>query len=110
MHHITEEDFRLINLLPTSKRVDQCISTITFKFVNNACSYYLKENFEFAPHCRLYRRNKFAKLKITFHKTNMEQKVISFVGPPLWDSLPELIKQANNLNTLNHNVKNYCLN
>ena len=24
MHHIPEEDFRLINWLPTSKRVDQC--------------------------------------------------------------------------------------
>ena len=37
IHHIFEEDFRLINWLPTSKRVDQCINTITFKFVNNTC-------------------------------------------------------------------------
>ena len=43
MHHISEEDFRLINWLPTSKRVDQYINTITFKFVNNTCPYYLKE-------------------------------------------------------------------
>ena len=28
MHHISEKDFRLINWLPTSKRVDQCINTI----------------------------------------------------------------------------------
>ena len=52
MHPISEEDFRLINWLPTSKRVDQCINTITFKFVNNTCPYYLKEIFEFAKHCR----------------------------------------------------------
>ena len=38
MYHISEEDFRLINLLPTSKRVDQCINTTTFKFVNNTLS------------------------------------------------------------------------
>ena len=43
MHHISEEDFRSINWLLTSKRVDQCINTITFKFVNNTCPYYLKE-------------------------------------------------------------------
>ena len=68
MHHISEEDFRLINWLPTSKRVDQCINTITFKFVNNTCPYYLKEMFEFAPHCRIDTRNKFAKLKIPFRE------------------------------------------
>ena len=35
MRHISEEDFRLINWLPTSKSVNQCINTITFKFVNS---------------------------------------------------------------------------
>ena len=35
MHHISEKDFRLIKWLPTSKRVDHCINTITFKFANN---------------------------------------------------------------------------
>ena len=29
MHHISEEEFRLINWLPNSKRVDQCINTIS---------------------------------------------------------------------------------
>ena len=37
MHPISDEDFRLINWLPTNKRVDQCINTITFKFVNDTC-------------------------------------------------------------------------
>ena len=71
MHQISEEDFRLTNWLPTSKRVDQCINNITFKFVNNTCPYYLKEILEFAPHYRVDKRNKFAKLKIPFCKTNM---------------------------------------
>ena len=93
MQHISDEDFRLINWLPTSKRVDQFINTITFKFVNDTCPYYLKEIFEFAPHCRIDTRNKFAKLKIPFRKTNMGKKAISFVGPSLWNSLPELIKK-----------------
>ena len=83
MHHIFDEDFRLINWLPTSKRVDQCVNTITFKFVNSTCPYYLKEIFEFAPHCRIDTRIKFAKLKIPFRKINMGQKAISFVGPSL---------------------------
>ena len=93
MHHISEEYFRLINWLPNSKRVDQCINTITFKFVNNTCPYHLKEIFEFAPHCRIDTRNKFAKLKIPFWETNMEQKTISFIGLSLLNSLPRLIKK-----------------
>ena len=40
----SEEDFRPINRLPTSKRANQFINFITFKFVNNTCPYYLKEN------------------------------------------------------------------
>ena len=64
---------------------------ITFRFFNNTGPYYLKEIFEFAPHCRIDTRNKFAKLEIPFRKKNMGQKAISFVGPSLWNSLPELI-------------------
>ena len=44
-HHISDKDFRLINWLPTSKRVDHCINTIKFKFVNSTCPDYLKEIF-----------------------------------------------------------------
>ena len=64
MHHISEEHFKLINWLRTTKRVDKCINTITFKFLSNTCLYYLKEILKFAPHCRIDRRNKFEKFKI----------------------------------------------
>ena len=94
MYHISAEDFRLINWLPANKRVDQYINTIIYKFVNNTCPYYLKEIFEFAPQCRIDTRNKFAKYKIPFRKTNMGQKAISVVNPSLWNILPQLIKKT----------------
>ena len=81
MYDITEEDFRMIK---SWERVDHCIKAITFKFVSN-------KSFEFVQRCRIDTRNKFAKLKISFRKTNMGQKAISFVGPSLWNSFPELI-------------------
>ena len=93
MHHISEEDFRSINWLPTSKRVNQCINTITFKFVNNICHYYPNFFKKFVPHCRIDTRNKFAELKIPFRKTNIGQKAISFITPSLCNSLSELIKK-----------------
>ena len=66
MHHISQEYFRLKNWLLTSKIVDQCINTNTFNFANKTCPYYLKEMFEFAPHCTKDTRNKLAKLNIPF--------------------------------------------
>ena len=103
MHHISEKEFRLINWLPTSKRIEQCINTVTYNFLNNICPYYLND---IAPHCRIGARNNFSKLKNSFHKTNMGQKAISFIGPSIWNSLPDSIKKANSLNTFKHNVKN----
>ena len=48
----------------------------TFKFVNSTCLYYLKEISEFARPCRIGTKNTLARLKISFRKTNMEQKAI----------------------------------
>ena len=99
----------MINWLPTTESVDQCINTVTYDFVNNTCPYYLNEIFEFAPTCRIGTRNNFSKLKNPFHKTNMGQKAIYYIGPPIWNSLPDLMKRANSLNTFKHNVKKHYL-
>ena len=91
------------------KRVDQCINIITYNFVNNTCPYYLNEIFEFSPHCRIGTRNNFSKIKNPFCKTIMAQKIISYIGPSIGNSLPDSIKRANSLNTLKHNVKKHYL-
>ena len=57
IHHIPEEDFKAISSSATSKRFNQCIITMTFKFVINTCPYYLKEIFEFASLCRTEERH-----------------------------------------------------
>ena len=41
MHDISEEEFKLINWIPTSKKLDQCINTKTYDFINNAFPYYM---------------------------------------------------------------------
>ena len=46
-----------------------------------------------------------SKLKNPFCKTNMRQKAISYIGPSIWNSLPDSIKRANRLNTFKHNFK-----
>ena len=93
MQHKSFAEFRSINWLPTKERVNQRINATTFKFVNKNCAFYLNEIFEFAPHCRIDTRHSFAKLKHTFCKTNTGQKTLSYIGPSLWNNLPETIKK-----------------
>ena len=68
MHHISEEDFKTINWLPVDQRVQQSLNVIVFKYVNNACPYYMKEVFEYASQGRTSSRNNYPKLKIPFRK------------------------------------------
>ena len=109
MCHLSGEEFKLINWLPTSKRIDQCMNMITNHIVSNICPYYLNESCELAPHCRIGTRNNLSKLKNLFCKTNMKQKAISCIGPSIWSSFSDSVKRANSLNTFIHNVKKHYL-
>ena len=75
MHHVSEEEFKSIRWLPTSKRVDQCINAITYNFINKTSPYYLNESFEFSLHCSIGRSNKVSKFKNPFRKTSMGKKL-----------------------------------
>ena len=46
MHHISEEDFKIINWLPVDQRVQKSLNVTYFKYVNNVCPYYMKVVFE----------------------------------------------------------------
>ena len=65
----------------------------------------MNEIFDFAPHCSVSTRNNFPKLKNPFRKRNIGQKAISYIGPSIWNNLPDSIKRANRLNTFKHNAK-----
>ena len=70
IHQMSLTKSRSINWLATTERVHQCINAITFNFVNSNCPFYLNEIFEFAPPCKIDLRNRFARLKHPFRKTN----------------------------------------
>ena len=72
------------------------MNAITFNFVNNNCPFYLNKTSEFPPHCRIDTRKSFAKFKHPFRKTNTGQKTLSYIGPSLWNNLPETIIKTNN--------------
>ena len=80
-HHISGKNFGLINWLPTTKRADQRINTITLNFIINTCPYYLNEISGFISHCRIGARNNFSKLKNPFRKNNIGQKKFLILVP-----------------------------
>ena len=78
MYHISEEDFKTINWLSLDQRVQQSLNVTVFKYVNDACPYYMKEVFECASQDRISSRNNYATLKVPFRKTTMEQKSLIY--------------------------------
>ena len=79
-----EEEFNLINRLSNIKRVDPCINTVTYNFVNNI---YLNEIFEFTPHCRIGTRDNFSKVKNPVCNTSVGQKTIDLILVPLFGTV-----------------------
>ena len=71
MRHISEEDYKTINLPSVDQRVQQSLNVTVFKYVNNACPYYMKEVFEYASQGRISSRSNYVSLEVPFRKNNM---------------------------------------
>ena len=109
IHHISEEDFKTIDWLSVVQRVRQSLNVIVFKYVNNACPYYMKEVFEYTSKGRISSRNNYARLKVPFRKTTKGQKSLSYIGPSVWNKLPSSMKRNISLDKFKHDVKKYYL-
>ena len=70
----------------------------------------MNEVFRMAENMRINMRNSFLKLNHHFRKTSTRQKSLSYIGPTIWNRIPEIIKKNRNLNTCKHKMKHYYLN
>ena len=96
----------ITNWLPIKGRYNQCVNSIAFKYFDNQCPYYLNDVIMKAPESSSSLRNSYHKFQQPFHKTNTGQNVLSFIGPALWNKVPEEIK---NLNAFKHNLMKHSL-
>ena len=62
-----------------------------------------------APESSSSLRNSYQKIQQAFRKTDTGQNTLSFIGPALWNKIPEEIKRTPNLNTVKHNLKKHYL-
>ena len=70
----------------------------------------LYEVFRPAENMRINTRNSFFKPNYPFRKTSTGQKGLSYIGPAIWNKIPEIIKKTTNLNTFKHKMEYYYLN
>ena len=109
--HISAKEFREINWLNINDRFEQCVSVASFNFFKNQCPSYMSDIFKPVTNRRGSTRNSYLKLSQPFMKTNQGQNSLSYIGPSVWNKLPEKIKKdSNNVNGFKHNIKKYYMN
>ena len=87
--HVGEQELKRINWLNTNDRFKQCISVSTFKFFSKECPLYMLDVFHPADENGMSTRNSFQKLSQPFRKTNQGQNSLSYIGPSVWNKLPD---------------------
>ena len=107
--HVGEKEFKMINWLPTSDRIDQCLCSMIFNFFKENCPEYMSEIFHVASPGNIGTRFSYKKLKQPFRKTNMGQHSVSYLGPSQWNKLPKDMKQSGTINTFKHKFKTLYL-
>ena len=107
--HIDAEQFRAINWLSVSDRFKQCVSSSVYKFFHERSPTYMAEIYTPQTNRRMSTRNSFKKLSQPSRRTKQGQNCLSFIGPSIWNKLPESIKDSKNLISFKHNLKDYFL-
>ena len=102
--HIGAKEFEAINWLPTKERFEQCLCVGIFKFIAETAPLYISEMFFPVEQSQTTRRS-LNKLRIPYHKTNRGLKMLSYVGPRLWNTLPNSLKSVNGVNNFKHKSK-----
>ena len=105
--HIGMDEFTKIKWLPVEERFNQCLSASAYKFINGSCPLYMHDVYKESGQNKINTRGSFMKLKQTFRKTNFGQKCLSYLGPVIWNNLPDDIKAVKNINSFKHKFKDH---
>ena len=107
--HIDAKEFNTLNWLPVEQRFHQCLCVNTFKYFNDICPLYLKDIFQPTERTHINTQSSTLKLNQPLRKSNYGQRNISYLAPVKWNSLPENLKQLENINLFKHKVKDHFL-
>jgi len=89
--HLDKQHFKEINWLPIPERINQRICVNVYKYFNHIAPTYMSDIF-IPQQTQINTRNSMFRLKTQIKKSNMGQNSLSFLGPKLWNTLPDEIK------------------
>ena len=102
--HVGAAEFKKINWLPTRERFEQSLLTSIYKFFNDLAPAYYSEIY-----CPMKQtqatRFSFQKLVLQCQNTNRGLRTINYLGPRLWNALPQTIKAAGSVKSFKHKIK-----
>ena len=103
--HLDKKHFEEINWLPVPERTNQRVCASVYKYFNKLAPSYMSDIF-IPQKTSINTRNSMYRLKTQIKKSKMGQKSLSFLGPKLWNILPDEIKSSKNTNSFKHEMKN----
>ena len=81
--------------------------TLIYKFFSDNVPEYITEIFR--VNIGKYNTRNPNMLKRPLYKTSNGQKSIQYIGPKLWDSMPNILKQKRSVATFKHDFKTHYL-
>ena len=102
--HIGIKEFKKINWLPTKERFEQCVCVGIFNFFIGVAPTYISEMYFPLEQSQCTRRS-LNKLWIPNQRTNRGLKMLSYLGPRLWNVLPNFLKSLKSVNNFKHKLK-----
>ena len=82
-HHISANNFKEINWLPTKERFQQCVCVSTFKFWKNQSPAYMSDIYNKIDYFHDTRKSHL-RLDLPTRDTCSGLKGLSYIGPILW--------------------------
>ena len=99
IQHIGTEHFVKISWLPIGQRFKQCLPASVFKFFSQMSPQYMNEIYRTTNQNNTVTRNSSLKLFQPLRTKALSQKCLSYLGPFIWNGLPNDVKLSNNVKT-----------
>ena len=80
-------------------------STSVFKFFSKVCPQHMSEIYKTTDQSNTVARNPSLNLFQRLKAKALSQKCLSYLGPFIWNGLPDGAKLSNNVSTFKHKVK-----
>ena len=119
--HIGYDEFSTMNWLPVSRRADQVICSLIYKFFSGKSPTYMNQVFSPVNGRGGTTRRSFQKLAVPSRTKVPGKRSLSYIGPTLWNEIPveyvktdegyeiKTMKACRTVNDFKHKLKSHYL-